>query len=118
MDEGRIAPPMREEARRSTVRRLLRPQPNRKLRQRRPLRAVVPSAGEVAAVAWRGLRRAAALLLAVTGAVAVGVGTVLLHHFVTHSPRFAVADIEVRGNVRVSAEEIRRRAGVAPGTNL
>jgi cell division protein FtsQ len=93
--------------------------PNRKLPQRRPLGARVSSAlhaaGRAAAV---GLRRAAptvavlALLAGLAGAVALGV------RWLRTSPRFALHDLRVTGNARVPTDEILRRAGVAPGTNL
>ena len=62
-----------------------------------------------------GLARVSALIL--VALVVVG-GVVAAHRWVTTSPRFAVAAIDVHGVSRLSADRIRTVAGVAPGDNL
>ncbi len=66
----------------------------------------------------RRLRRlgkplAIALLLA-----AVGYGGVLAHRFVVESPHFHVKRVEVTPTVHVTANEVRKLAGVGPHTNI
>jgi len=62
-----------------------------------------------------GFARGGGLLLLALLAIAAGAGA---HRWVTTSPRFAVAAVDVQGASRLSADRIRTVAGVAPGDNL
>jgi len=62
----------------------------------------------------RFTRRAAVGVLVVAGAAIVLVGA----RWVTTSPRFAVAAVEVHGASRVAVSRILAAAAIAPGTNL
>ena len=62
-----------------------------------------------------GVARVSALILV---ALVVLGAVVVAHRWVTTSPRFAVAAIDVHGVSRLSADRIRTVAGVAPGDNL
>lgn len=66
----------------------------------------------------RTVRRAlrVAAVVAVAGVVAAG-GT-LGGTWLLSSPRFALADVEVRGHSRLSAEAVVAASGLAPGMNL
>lgn len=91
---------------------------NRKLRQRRRLRPILPSTAELAGVAGRAIARVAPLLLAVSIAAFTASLAVLGYRFVRTSPRFAVTDVIVRGALRAREADLVRLAGVAPGSNL
>jgi cell division septal protein FtsQ len=92
--------------------------PNRKLPQRRPLRARLPSPRAVLFAIGRGLRRAVPALVVVVVLGGVGAGATALYRWLRTSPRFALRDLDVAGNARVATAEILVRAGVAPGENL
>ncbi len=62
-----------------------------------------------------GLVRAAGIMLLAVVAIAVVAGA---HLWVTTSPRFAIAAIEVHGASRLPVDRILTIAGVAPGVNL
>jgi len=92
--------------------------PNRKLRQRRPLRDRLPPLHRVGAWLRRGLRVGAPSLLALAALASV-LGVALGAWTWMHaSPRFALRKIEVSGHARLSADDIARRAGAALGQNL
>jgi cell division protein FtsQ len=91
---------------------------NRKLRQRRAWRMRVPDVATIAQGARRGLRQLAPVLAVVAVFGLAGLGAWRGWIWLTHSPRFAVQRVVVVGNQRVPADEVRRLAGVAPGTNL
>jgi cell division septal protein FtsQ len=98
---------------------LLRPRvTNRKLRQRRPLRARLPSPRAVRRAMWRGLTAAAPTLFALGVIGVLGTAAGLGYRWLTTSPRFALRDVTVTGNARVAAEEILRRGGVTLGQNV
>lgn len=48
----------------------------------------------------------------------IRMGATAAHEWVTTTDRLAIATIDVEGNERASADELRRLAGIAPGTNL
>ncbi len=97
---------------------MLRRPANRKLRQRRAWRLRAPDWASVG----RGVRSigrqlaplAAVLCIFGVAGLAGWRGWVWL----THSPRFAVREVIVAGNTRVTGDGVRKLAGVAPGTNL
>jgi cell division septal protein FtsQ len=78
----------------------------------------LPNPKAAADACGRALRRAvpalavAAILLVVAGGAFAG------YRFLTRSPRFAVAAIEVRGNHRLSADEIRALLPIRLGENV
>ena len=74
-------------------------------------RAVVEACG-------RALRRSAPPLLALAAVGAVGGGLYGAHHYLTHSPRFAVATITVRGSHVLTADEVRDLLPVHVGDNV
>lgn len=95
---------------------------NRKLPQRRPLRRLLPSPRAIAAGAARGIaaaaRRSAPVLAGLAALALVGLGAWRGYLWVMSSPRFAIRQIVVTGNVRVPEDELLRRAGLAPGRNV
>jgi cell division protein FtsQ len=62
-----------------------------------------------------GLARAGGVVLLALLAIAA---VAVTHWWVTTSPRFAVATVDVHGASRLSVDRIRTVAGVAPGDNL
>ncbi|HKA90281.1 MAG TPA: FtsQ-type POTRA domain-containing protein [Haliangiales bacterium] len=91
---------------------------NRRIRQRRRLRSVLPAPRALAAAAGRALRRAAPALVAAAAAGAIATGVFFGVRWLSRSPRFAVGRIDVSGNAHVTREEILRRAAIAPGVNV
>jgi len=87
---------------------------NRKLKQQRPLRARLPTWRGVG----RGIRRAAPALAAVGLGAALLAGGALTVRWAMSSPRFALRDIAVTGNLRLGGDALLARAGVAEGENL
>jgi cell division protein FtsQ len=95
------------------------PPRNRKLPQRRPLRARLSGVPQIVGRALaRALRRGATALLVAAAGLALGAGAVAGARWLRTTPRFALRDVEVSGNQRVATDEILRRAGLAPGRNL
>jgi len=66
----------------------------------------------------RALRRGAPALLVVAIAGAVGAGGFYGYRFLTTSPRFAIAAIEIRGTRTLSSEQLLARLPVAIGQNI
>ena len=91
---------------------------NRKLKQRRPLVARLPTLRDVGAAVGRGLARLIAPAIVLVGLAALAGGGFLAYRWVRTSPRFAVGQVEVTGNRRVTSAEILRRAGISAGTNV
>ena len=91
---------------------------NRRIRQRRRLRSVLPTPRAVMAAAGRGLRRAVPTMIALLAAGSVVAGVWLGVRWLSHSPRFAVARIVVSGNTHMTRDEILRRAALALGQNV
>src|SRR5262245_27641960 len=91
---------------------------NRRIRQRRRLRSVLPAPQAVMAAARRGLRRAAPASIALLGAGVVFAAAWLGVRWLHSSPRFALLRIDVEGNTRVTRDDILRRAGIAMGQNV
>jgi cell division protein FtsQ len=75
-----------------------------------------PSRARVALVRATGAAKwlvGAALVVATSGLVAFGA-----KRFMTHSPRFAIVDLSVSGNVRLPADAVFSRAEIASGENI
>lgn len=96
------------------------PRGNRKLRQRRPLRARLRPA-LIAQAVRRGARPIAPVLLALVLLATAWGGVLALVTWIRATPRFALADVALRGNTRVTEAEVHgavARAGAPLGTNL
>jgi cell division protein FtsQ len=78
----------------------------------------LPSRGELAALAARALRRSTPALIALGVVAAVALAVWIGHHWLTTSPRFAIAAIDVRGCERLDANAVRRATGIATGANV
>jgi cell division protein FtsQ len=118
MDSSRRRGPLRTPARGTDVparsRLVARPSTNRKKIAAAPRftrRAIADACG-------RALRRALPALVAGAVIAAVGGGIYAAHAYITSSPRFAVAAVEIRGNVRLVADDVRARLRVRPGDNV
>jgi cell division protein FtsQ len=85
-------------------------------RRRGPIR--LPRPRVVVEACGRALRRAAPSLLAVLAVGAVGGGAWGVHHWLTTSPRFAVATIAVRGSHVLSDDEVRELLPFHAGDNV
>ena len=77
-----------------------------------------PDVATMVQVARRGLRQLAPVFAVIGVFGLAGLGAWRGWIWLTHSPRFAVQRVVVVGNSRVPADEVRRLAGVTPGTNL
>ena len=87
-------------------------------RRSAPLRSRLPGPRQLADACGRALRRAVPAMLALVGVAAVGGGAWWLHQFVTHSPRFAVTRIEIRGTHELDPDAVRARLPFRPGANV
>ena len=94
----------------------LRPRRNRK--KVAALWERVPRPAQVADACGRALRRALPALIAAFAMAALGGTAWAGYHFVTHSPRFAIAEIAVRGNQHLSADRVRGEISARPGDNV
>ena len=97
-----------------------KPQPKaRKNRKRQgSIWSRIPRPAQIADACGRMLRRSApaAIGLAIVGAIG---GTAWAgYRFVTHSPRFAITTIEVRGNHHLTSDQIRAELPARPGDNV
>ncbi len=90
--------------------------PNRKTTQ--PLVARLLRPRDAIEGCGRALRRAAPALATVAVLATIGGGLALGHHFLTTSPRFAIAHIEVRGSTVLSADEVRALLPISRGDNV
>ncbi len=98
----------------------LRRSANRKLRQRRAwrMRVRLPDWRIVGQSAWGGARRMAPVLAVLFAVGLAGLGGWRGWVWLTHSPRFAIRNVVVTGNTRVTHDEIAGHAGMATGANL
>jgi cell division protein FtsQ len=79
---------------------------------------VLPPVADVARGVWRGVRWLAPFVAVLVVVAGVGYGGWRGWQWVKTSPRFAVTEIVVTGNTRVTREEIVRRAAIPPGANV
>jgi cell division protein FtsQ len=78
----------------------------------------VPRPAQIADSCGRLLRRSAPAAIGLAIVAAVGGTAWAGYRFVTHSPRFAVTTIEIRGNHHLSAEQIRADLPARIGDNV
>lgn len=94
----------------------------RNKRRSAPLRARVPELrrvpGAVADACGRALRRSAPMMLVLAIGGALATGGFYGYRFITTSPRFAIAAIDIRGTHTVSPERLRARLPVGLGHNI
>jgi cell division septal protein FtsQ len=64
------------------------------------------------------LRRSLPVLAAVGLLGIAAAGAVVAYQWITHSPRFALREIEITGNQQLTAEYVRARADLTTGQNL
>jgi cell division protein FtsQ len=89
---------------------------NRKLRG--PLRARIPSPRAMGRGLLRGLRPLLPIFVAVSASAAIAAGTYFGYRWVTTSDRFAVDEIEFRGNQVLAVDSIRDRLGIDADDNI
>ena len=89
-----------------------------KKKRREPLLSRLPSPRAVVEGCGRALRRSGPSLLALLAVGAVGGGAYATHHWLTHSPRFAVATIAVHGSHVLSDDQIRELLPFHAGDNV
>lgn len=87
-------------------------------RQRVPLRDRLPPPRQIVDACGRALRRVGPSVLALALIAAIGAAGWFGYRWITTTPRFAVATIEVRGNHAVDADDVRARLPFAPGANI
>lgn len=78
----------------------------------------LPDARTIGRAAVAGLRRATPALLALGAAAVVAGGLAYGYHWLTHSSRFELVEVDVRGNARRSDAFVLRAAGIELGDNL
>src|SRR5439155_1041176 len=76
-----------------------------------PLWSRLPRPRQLLDGCGRALRRAVPAMIGLVAVGAVAGGGYGAYHFVTHSPRFAITDIEVRGTHVLAPDAIRARLG-------
>jgi cell division protein FtsQ len=96
----------------------LRRAANRKLKQRRALRLRLPDLRALGALAWTGARRSAPWLGLVAAMSVAGLGLWQTWRWLSSSSRFAVAEVHVEGNSRVTRGELLAHLGDPVGANL
>lgn len=95
------------------------PSTNRVNRRRpAPPRPPEPLGARVRALLWRGVRASLPALLTVLIIAAVVAGGAFGYRWLTGSPRFAVAGVEVRGARALPAAEVERALAPAYGQNV
>ena len=108
---GKSAPPRKN---RRNVRRTVR-----EARTEAPAPKRRRSAPRVDWSRWGGRLRRLGKPVAIAGLLAVVTyGGVLAHRFVVESPHFHVKRVDVSPTVRVTADQVRRLAGIHPKTNI
>jgi cell division protein FtsQ len=78
----------------------------------------VPRPAQLADACGRMLRRGAPVVIGLAIVAAIGGTAWAGYHFVTHSPRFAITTIEIRGNHHLSTDEIRAELPAKAGDNV
>lgn len=83
-----------------------------------PLRDRLPKPRVVADACGRALRRAAPAIATLAILATLAGGALYGYRWITTTPRFAVADVEVRGGRVLDAEAVRARLPFGAGTNI
>jgi cell division protein FtsQ len=78
----------------------------------------VPRPAQLADACGRMLRRGAPAAIGLAIVAAIGGTAWGGYHFVTHSPRFAITTIEIRGNHHLSTDQIRAELPARAGDNV
>jgi cell division protein FtsQ len=78
----------------------------------------LPAPREIAESCGRIARRALPAVAAVAAIGMIGTGAAYGYRFVTHSPRFAITAIEIRGTHHLAADDLRRALPVQLGDNV
>lgn len=92
--------------------------PKRNRRRVGSLWSRLPKPAQIADACGRAVRRSVPALAALAALGVLGGTAWAGYHFVTTSPRFAITDVAVRGNHRLSADDIRAAAHVELGDNV
>jgi cell division protein FtsQ len=87
-------------------------------RRATPLWSRLPRPRQLLDACGRALRRSVPALLALAGTGATLGGGYAGYRFLTHSPRFAITTIDVRGAHVLAPDAIRARLGFAAGDNV
>jgi cell division septal protein FtsQ len=87
-------------------------------RRATPLWSRMPRPRQLLDGCGRALRRAVPAMIGLVAVGAVAGGGYGGYRFVTHSPRFAITDIEVRGTHVLAPDAIRARLGFVAGDNI
>jgi cell division protein FtsQ len=83
-----------------------------------PLISRIPPPRLLARQLAAALRRATPALVGVAAVSAISLASLGVYHFLTHSPRFAISTIDIRGNQRLSTAEVQARLPITPGDNV
>ncbi|HEY1551154.1 MAG TPA: FtsQ-type POTRA domain-containing protein [Kofleriaceae bacterium] len=96
----------------------VRPKSNRRKPAATPLWARLPKPAAIADACGRSLRRALPVLAALGVLVAISGTAWAGYRFVTHSPRFAIEQIELRGNHHLADDQARALLPIHVGDNV
>jgi cell division protein FtsQ len=83
-----------------------------------PLRERLPDRGQVRAACRRGVRAAMPGAITVAAVAAAGGAILLAYNWLTGSPRFALASVELRGASELEQADVERAVRPALGENL
>ena len=97
-----------------------RPQPKARKNRKRPgsIWSRVPRPAQLADACGRLLRRSAPAALGLAIVATIGGGVWAGYHFVTHSPRFAITRIDVRGNHHLTTDQVLADLPAHAGDNV
>src|SRR5690349_12789263 len=92
--------------------------PRRNRRRAQSLWSRVPKPPQIADACGRALRRSLPVLAGGAVIALLGGSAWAGYRFVTTSPRFAITEIAVHGNQRLSIDDIRAATGIRLGDNV